>query len=169
MFAQLSKNIEAACIKARRYKLAASGALFIVRTQSFSHRTVEVWFDRPTAFSHRIVHELKNVWSQLWRPDTYRATGAVLLELTDDGREQADLFGGWRDEERMMRVYEGIDALHAKYGKYAVFLGSSFPAQISPQHAGGRGSGPERTKRLFMGESKHDFNLPDRPGKKEEP
>jgi DNA polymerase-4/DNA polymerase V len=161
VFAQLSKNIEGACIKARRYKLAASGALFILRTQSFEHRALEVWFDRPTAFSHRIVRELRQIWPSIWRPDTYRATGAVLLELTDDGREQADLFGGWRDEERMMRIYESIDALHDKYGKYAVFLGSSFLAQVRPRHAGDRGSDPERTRRSFVGETRRRrVNIP---------
>lgn len=161
VFAQLSKNIEAACIKARRYKLAASGVLFIVRTQSFRHRTLEVWFDRPTSFSHRMVRELEKVWPKLWQPDMYRATGVVLLALRDDGREQPDLFGGWRHEDQMMRIYEGIDALQAKYGKYAVFLGSSFLAQTAPQHAGNRGSETVRTERLFMGETKRRrVNIP---------
>ena len=35
LFAQLSKNIENACIKARRYHLAAKGAVVFVRTHDF--------------------------------------------------------------------------------------------------------------------------------------
>ena len=161
VMAQLSKNIEGACIKARRYQLAASGVFFILRTQQFKHRVCEVRFEQPTAFSHRIVSVLRDHWQKIWRPDTYRATGVTLLELTDDGRAQPDLFGGWQNEDRAMRIYEGIDALQAKYGKYAVFLGSSFAAQTAPQHAGVRGTGPERTARLFKGETKRRrVNIP---------
>src|SRR5262249_5521890 len=50
LFAQLSKNIENACIKARRYKLAAKGALIFLKTQHFDVQGVEVTFSRPTNF-----------------------------------------------------------------------------------------------------------------------
>jgi DNA polymerase-4/DNA polymerase V len=44
VFAQLSKNIENACIKARRYKLAAGGAVIFLRTQDFRDRGLEIKF-----------------------------------------------------------------------------------------------------------------------------
>jgi DNA polymerase-4/DNA polymerase V len=50
VFAQLSKNLEAACIKARRYKLAATRLIVFLRTQDFSDRGVELRLSRPTGW-----------------------------------------------------------------------------------------------------------------------
>jgi hypothetical protein len=44
LFAQLSKNIENACIKARRYKQAATGAAIFLRTWDFRDVGCEVRF-----------------------------------------------------------------------------------------------------------------------------
>src|SRR5262245_7190750 len=48
VFSQLSKNVENACIKARKYKLAAKGALIVLKTQAFRMQWMEVKFSRPT-------------------------------------------------------------------------------------------------------------------------
>jgi DNA polymerase-4/DNA polymerase V len=50
VFAQLSKNIENACIKARKYHLAAREAFIFLKTQQFLTHGVEVRFSRRTAF-----------------------------------------------------------------------------------------------------------------------
>jgi hypothetical protein len=51
-------------------------------------------------------------------------------------------------------VYEAIDQLDAKYGKYTVFLGSSFAAIQGNQHAGDRAELPRRRQMLLKGEGK---------------
>ena len=48
LLAQLSKNIENACIKARRHKLAARRVFFLLRTQEFRHAGYELVLSRPT-------------------------------------------------------------------------------------------------------------------------
>jgi len=47
IFSQLSRNIENACMKARRYNLAASNIAFVLRTQDFRHFGVELKLDIP--------------------------------------------------------------------------------------------------------------------------
>jgi hypothetical protein len=49
VFAQLSKNLENACIKARRYKLVAAGIVIFLRQQDFRDRGLEIRLSRATA------------------------------------------------------------------------------------------------------------------------
>ena len=150
--AQLSKNIENACIKARKYRLAARGALVCLKTQQFVVRGIEVKFSRATPFPQEILHAIAPAFSQLFQPEEeYRATGIVLLRLQEDRMVQLDLFGEVLKAEKISRVYQAVDHLREKFGKHTLFLGSSLLAQKMAQHAGVRGDAPERTRQLFKG------------------
>jgi DNA polymerase-4 len=154
VFSQLSKNIENACIKARRYKLAAKGIIIFLRTQDFSDRGFEVRFSRPTAFPNEMIQALKPAFQALFESGKlYRSTGAILLELEEHKISQPDLFGESLAVEKMMRFYESVDKVKMKYGKHTLFLGSSFWANKIAQHEGSRGQIAERKKLLFRGES----------------
>jgi DNA polymerase-4/DNA polymerase V len=94
LFAQLSKNIENACIKARRYTLAAKGAVVFVRTHDFRDRGLEVRFSQHTNFPTDIIAAVRPLFPQLLRPGLrYRSTGVVLQGLEEVKRGQLDLFG----------------------------------------------------------------------------
>lgn len=155
VFAQLSKNIESACIKIRRYSQATRDVIFFLRTQKFESRGIEVRLSRPSAFAHDIVHALEKVFGKLYRPGVlYRQTGVVFYNLTEDTITQPDLFGASVQIEKMQKLYDSIDQLGRWYGKHTVFLGSSFAAQKFSQHLGIRGDIPIRKTELFKGESK---------------
>jgi DNA polymerase-4/DNA polymerase V len=155
IFSQLSKNIENACIKARRYKLAAAGALFLLRSQNFEDRGMEVKFLRPTAIPGDIIEFAERCFAALFNPNRlYRSTGVVLLKLTENKVIQLDLFGEAQRITGMTRLYEIIDKVNHKYGKHKIYLGSSFAANKFSQHLGSRGDTPERTKTLFLGETR---------------
>ena len=83
----------------------------------------------------------------------YRATGIALLKLTNTASEQLDLFGAVRKSEGLRLVFESVDAISEKYGKHAVFLGSSFGAMKFGSHLGERGDEAARVKTLFRGET----------------
>lgn len=154
VFAQLSRNVENACIKARRHGMAARDVLFILRSQNFSHRAVEVRLTAPTAMAHHVLTAAREAFPGLFQEGTaWRATGAVLLNLVPDDARQPDLFGAHIAVDRMRRVYRGLDALDAKYGKHTVWLGSSHPAQVRERHAGERGDIPARQMTALRGES----------------
>jgi len=155
LFAQLSKNIENACIKARRYKLAARGVVVFLRTHDFRDRGLEVRFSQNTNFPNDIIAAVRPLFDALCSPHLrYRSTGVILNGLSEVQDVQLDLFGASFRIERMERLYECVDAIKAKYGKHTLFLGSSFLAHQYAQHEGARGAVPERKRVLFKGETK---------------
>src|SRR5690242_12207681 len=56
VFAQLSKNIELACIKARRYHLSTRHLFAFIKSQDFRFHGMELTLDKPTALPELIVH-----------------------------------------------------------------------------------------------------------------
>jgi DNA polymerase-4 len=155
LLAQLSKNTENACIKARRHRLAARRVFFLLRTQEFRHAGYELVLSRPTNIPGEIVPLIRAHFDVVYRPKTlYRATGVVLSDLRGEGEMQLDLFGEVVRAARIRQVYEAVDQLDAKYGKHTVFLGSSFAAMQGSQHTGERAELPRRQTMLLKGEGK---------------
>ena len=153
LLAQLSKNTENACIKARRYKLEARRVYFLLRTQGYRHAGYELRLSRPTNVPGAIVLLINQHLDLLYRDrQYYRATGVVLSDLRAEGEAQLDLFGEALRAERVRGVYAAIDQLDAKYGKHTVFLGSSFAAMRGDQHNGERAELPRRRRMLLPGE-----------------
>jgi nucleotidyltransferase/DNA polymerase involved in DNA repair len=154
VFAQLSKNVENATMKARRYSLAAERAVCFLKTQDFRGAGVEVRFSRPTAFPHEVLAAMEPAFERLFDPkQLYRSTGVVLFKLSEDVIRQPDLFGVTAQIEKVGRAYEAVDGVRLKYGKHTLFLGSSFAAHRFGQHLGERGDEPERRQDLFKGET----------------
>jgi DNA polymerase-4/DNA polymerase V len=160
--AQLSKNVENACIKARRWNLAAPAVFFFLKTQDFRFHGFEVKLPYPTNVPQDVLRAVDMYFPQALRKGVqYRATGVTLLKLTDDASVQLDLFGSVEKSEGIKHVFESVDALSEKYGKHAIFLGSSFQAMTHAAHVGSRGDAPSRTRNLFKGETvRRHLNLP---------
>lgn len=153
VFAQLSKNVENACIKIRRHKLNVKRLFFFLKTQQFKFQGTEIKLGKATTIPSEILGIIRPYFDRLWQPtELYRATGIILSELTDVCTGQLDLFGRAKKDETMIMVYKNLDQLSAKYGKHTVFLGSSLAA-ISRQHVGSRGLSASRKTNLFRGET----------------
>jgi len=153
ILAQLSKNTENACIKARRYKLEARRVFFLLRTQGYRHAGYELILSRPTNVPSAMVSLINESLDLPYRPGQfYRATGVVLSDLRGEGDTQLDLFGEALRAERVREIYTAIDQLDRKYGKHTVFLGSSFAAMQGHQHEGDRAALPRRRQMLLKGE-----------------
>jgi DNA polymerase IV len=154
VFAQLSKNIENACMKIRKYKLATQRVVIFLRTHEFRDFGLEVDLSGPTQFPNDILHAVTPAFEELFSPATaYRATGVILSKLTEAYYGQLDLFGEAIRMQRLSNLYESVDTLREKYGKHTVFLGASFLAHQSAQHDGKRGHLPERQRQLLPGET----------------
>jgi nucleotidyltransferase/DNA polymerase involved in DNA repair len=155
VFAQLSKNLENACIKARRYHLAANRVVLFLRQQDYRSAGAELKLSRPTAFPTELYTLLREGFRGLYRPNTpYRQTGVVLSGLIAENTIQYGLFEDTTKIERMAKIYESIDELSRKYGKHAVQHGASLPTKQQAQHEGERGDVPARKADLFKGENK---------------
>ncbi|MFZ2555364.1 MAG: DNA polymerase IV [Minisyncoccia bacterium] len=154
VFSQLSKNIENACIKARRWNLAAPEIFFFLKTQDFKYHGIEVKLRFPSAVPHDILREVALRFPQVFEQGKlYRATGITLLRLQKADAAQLDLFGKVEESQSKRMIFESVDEISARYGKHAVFLGSSFDAMKFNAHLGERGDAPERTRQLFKGET----------------
>jgi len=155
VFAQLSKNLENACIKARRYKLAASRVVIFLRKQDFTGGGVELKLSRPTAYPVELFELLRVGFRHIFRPDTlYRQTGVVLAGLIEERSMQFSLFDDTTKVEKIGRIYESIDRLSQKFGKHTIQHAASLPAKLQVQHEGARGDIPVRRAILFKGENK---------------
>jgi len=101
-----------------------------------------------------IIKAIRPVFETLFTARTpYRATGVILLKLTEAYYGQLDLFGEAIRMQKMSNLYECVDTLRAKYGKHTLFLGASFLAHLEAQHAGERGHVPDRQRELLPGET----------------
>jgi DNA polymerase-4 len=155
IFAQLSKNLENACIKARRYKLAATRLAVFLRTQEFRDIGVEMKLSHPTAYPVKLFGPLKEGFRHIYNPRVrYRQTGVVLAGLLEDNRIQYTLFDEPSKIEKMEKVYNAIDRLSEKFGKYTVHHAVSLPTKLQTLHEGERGDVPKRKSDLFRGENR---------------
>ncbi|MDA8105374.1 MAG: DNA polymerase IV [Nitrospiraceae bacterium] len=155
VFAQLSKNLENACIKARRYRLSATRLILFLRTQEFRDAGLELKLSRPTAYPIDLFKPLREGFEQIYHAgNRYRQTGVVLTGLVPDTTVQYTLFDDTAKIEKFSKIYSAVDKVSEKFGKYAVHHASSLPTKLQTQHEGERGDAPQRKGELFKGENK---------------
>jgi len=153
ILAQLSKNTENACIKARRHNLAARRVFFLLRTQSYRHYGYEVKLSRASNLPNEIFSVISDNIKYAYQPNTlYRLTGVVLANLQEDTTHQMDMFGESLKAAKVRKVYEHMDLLSEKYGKHTVHLGSSLKVINRKQHLNERADLAKRKTDLFKGE-----------------
>ncbi|MFA6376761.1 MAG: DNA polymerase IV [Candidatus Paceibacterota bacterium] len=155
IFSQLSKNIENACIKARRYDLAAKKFYFFLKTQDFKYCGSEIETNTPVNSPTEILGLARQNFEKVYRPGTlYRATGITLVNLETKTDRQMDLFGKSAKAEKFSKIFESVDKLEEKFGKHTVFLGSSFQAISCSKPSRGRNCLTTRNTDNFKGETK---------------
>ncbi len=155
VFAQLAKNMENACIKARRHHLAATRLIIFLRTKEFRNYGIELKINRPTAYPSDLFGPLRDGFQRIFSPGcSYRQTGVVLSGLVSEAGLQYTLFDDPARIEKMSRIYHAIDELSRAYGKYTVHHAASLPTKIQAQHEGARGDIPARATDLFQGENR---------------
>ena len=114
VLSQLSKNVENACIKARRYNLRSDLVFVFLKTQDYCYRGLELRLRRAVNVPAAIMREVEARFDELFASALpYRATGAMLMNLQSQGL-QPDLFGGHVEIDRMEKIYASVDALSRK-------------------------------------------------------
>ncbi len=155
VYAQLIKNVENACIKARRHHHVARRVVVMLKTQQFQYQAMELHLSRASAYPHDIIPFVKKGFDQIFQPGTlYRSTQIVLAGLQLNTNIQANLFEPAVQLKKMQQVYAAVDMMSHKFGKHTVHLGSSLLAQQTAQHAKDRGTLPtRRTVQKLKGET----------------
>jgi len=152
VFSQLSKNIENACIKARRHQLAAPKYIFFLKTQDFQYQGGQVKLDGATNIPQDIINSVRKYFDETFQTNVlYRATGITLAGL-DHPPAQLNLFSR-ANAKKFEKIFESVDKLSEKFGKHTVFLGSSFSAIAETKNRDGRNAPAQRKTNLLKGES----------------
>jgi DNA polymerase-4/DNA polymerase V len=168
LLAQLSKNAEGACAKARRFELSARRISFFLKSQGFRYRVMELKLARPTNVPSDIIGLLEEHMPKLMRSgETYRTTGITLSDLVEHAEKQPDLFADPKKLAGVARLYEKVDALSARFGKHAVYLASSMKAiaretdEVNHFEYGSSASFQKNAPQRFSGKSmKKLFRMP---------
>lgn len=160
LFAQLMRNMESACIKARRYSLACSKIIVFLKKNNFDSVGSEVKLSRPCACPMEFSRIVADLFAQCYSSDIlYRATGVILLDLKADTNTQYTLFDDPVQAEKIKDLYNAVDELGLKFGKHTLHLGSSH--LIEKLGRGRRGSPTIREKTQLKGETRRrHLNLP---------
>jgi len=155
VYAQLVKNLENACIKARRYRLAAKRLMVFLRRQDFKDSGVEIKLSSPTAYPENLFNALREGFNYVYNSsELYRQTGVVLAGLVSEDNIQHTLFDDIVKIEKLEKMYGAVDELSRRFGKHTVQHAASLPTKLQVQHEGDRGDTPQRKINLFKGENK---------------
>ena len=153
LFAHLVRNLESACIKARRYRLSPGRVVAYLKKQNFESSGQEVKLNRACGYPMELTGIIRCMFSGMYKPhEIYRATGVILLDLDQDRERQYSLFEDPVKPEKIRTLYEGIDSICQKYGKHALHLGGSH--LMEELGKGRRGEPTVREQILLPGETK---------------
>jgi nucleotidyltransferase/DNA polymerase involved in DNA repair len=153
LFAQLMRNIESACIKARRYNLAPQKIAVFLKKNNFDTAGSEASLSRPCACPLEFAGVIRELFDSCYRPqELYRATGVILIDLAPDNNIQYTLFDNPVQAEKIKDVYAVADELGEKFGKHTLHLGSTH--LIEKLGKGRRGIPTAREQTILKGETK---------------
>ncbi len=157
---KLVRNLESACIKLRRHRLAARSLTVYLRRADFTARAAEARLTRRTASTTDFAQAASELFGPLFEPGAlYRATGVVLSDIEAEGTVPADLFDDSVKIERTRRLSRTIDDINSHFGKHAIYLASAGMASNPPrdikmsQDENPRSDKVWRRKELLKGET----------------
>lgn len=153
LFAHLMRNIESACIKARKYSMSPRKIFVYLKKNNFDSTGRESILSRPCNCPLEFSGIIRELFEGCYSPrDIYRATGVVLLDLEPDTNTQLTLFDNPVQVEKIKDLYNVADELGEKFGKHTLHLGSSH--LIEKYGKGRRGKPTSREQTQFKGETR---------------
>jgi DNA polymerase-4/DNA polymerase V len=145
VYSQLSKNIENACIKARRHELYTDTVSIFLKTQDFESVGKKLTLSLHTNTPKDILETVNDVFADLFTAgQTYRTTGVRLSNLRPKEAYQRDLFNQHVEIEKAENIFSTIDAIDGEFGKHTVCLASSMKALQEGDYRGRRAKKPKR-------------------------
>lgn len=153
VWAQALRNLESACITARRHGLAAQRIALFLRTQAFDHAGAEAGLIRPSSAANELAAAARELFESLFRPNLlYRATGVVLFDLADAHAKQWSLFEDPATALASERAFQAVDAAATRFGRHTVFLADGL--RLEKDRPGDRAQSTARSLRPLKGETR---------------
>lgn len=157
---QLIRNLESACIKARRHNLLANRVIVYLRQQNFQSTGFEIKLNQASNSALLITPLVKKTFEKIFNKDSeYRTTGIVLNHLTNNTEVQTSLFSNQLKIAKMERMTSVIDIINGKFGKHTIHQASSLP--VNSVSRGDREHKSTRWQEAFKGETyRQHLHLP---------
>lgn len=134
IFAQLSKNIEAACAKLRRLRMKARAISFYLKTQEFTYHAVQIDLPVPLDSPSELLELARRRFHEVYATEIpYRASGVTLRSLVEDDAVTPDLFGVYAEKRVRSTAFGVLDTINSRYGRGTVYLGSSMQAHTAAE------------------------------------
>ncbi len=122
----LMRNLELALAKARRFKLASDRITVYLKKKDHTINGVEGFINRHSSSINDFSGIVSNLFDMLFRKNQfYRATGVVILRLTDQGIDERTLFDDPVRIVKYRHISEAIDLINHKYGSSTIHIAAS--------------------------------------------
>jgi DNA polymerase-4 len=129
VLSQLSKNVAAACRKARSIKVAPREIRFYLKTQDFRYVGLDLTLPIAANTSPELMRLIEANFDHAFRKNTlYRTTGIVLKGISPEENLGMDLFGEKTKLDKSSTVFKAVDRLNHRFGDNTVFLAGSMRA-----------------------------------------
>lgn len=130
IYAEFSKNVEAACVKARRHGVKARALSFFLKSQEFMYYGRQLVLPVPLHDPRDMLRAVEDLFDEVYDADTlYRASGITLRSLVRDEGRTFDLFGEEAGHDaRRKDLLSALDRVNGRYGKHTLVLASSMQA-----------------------------------------
>ena len=126
LFSELTKNLENACAKARRFNLAAVRLSVFLKTRDFKAEGAQIRLTSPAALPPLLMEALKEGFKYIYAKGyLYRQT-EIVLHLTEN--VQYSLFDDIIKIDKIRRIYDSIDVINKRFGSNSVHLAPSMPS-----------------------------------------
>ncbi len=133
VYAELIRNLEGACSKARFHGLVAKRITIFLKTQQFTTVALEACLTRASAYPKDITAIAHQLFDSLYKNTVqYRATGIVLSDLQENTSIQQSLFESPVELQRLQHVYDAVDNLTRKFGSKTIHLAASMKPKATP-------------------------------------
>lgn len=129
LFAELSRNLENASIKARKESMLAQGVIWFLKTKKAQFQSFRIVLEYPTNVPTIILEKIREQFDNLdTHGEEYKATGITLTPLCEEKDVQEDLFGIYESYQQKSEVFKTVDTLNTSYGRHIVHIASSTQA-----------------------------------------
>lgn len=117
LWARLSRHIESAFKKARRFNYKVGKVGLFLKTQEFSYHHTEFKLLEKSSFPLLIRKELKKGFQRIFRKAVpYRTTGCWLSDLQDESNYQQSLFSDPIEKRKTKKIYSIYETKKIDFG-----------------------------------------------------
>lgn len=136
VFSHLSKNVETACKRLRKYNLVSDKISFFIKRNDYeggyTKYKAQQNLNLHTAHPSYILPRIRDKFNEIFKADkTYRATGCYLHNLRQATPQQLGLLESYLEKQDKSKVYDAVDKIEDKFGDGTVFLASSLSVRAS--------------------------------------